>query len=447
MIDKHLLKTLTILYVEDDASIRTSINNILQSIVQEVILAIDGQDGLDKFNHHKNIDIVITDINMPRMDGLTMCDNLKKIDSTVPVIVTTAYNDNDFLAHSIDIGINAYLMKPVDAYKLIETILKVAEPLFLRRELQKANKELEKRVSTEIELNLQKDVLIQEIVEFQKNMLVVFDHHGIPLFANNMFMDMLYVKTIEELVEKYGNLESLFIENEECFHPSHHDNGKIWIENISALEPKNRVVMFLDMEGFTPKAYLVNAHYNESSAHWICTFSEFTDIAIEKKMFKDKAYTDELTQIANRAKFNLDFDKCFHSMKSDPNAICSLIMFDIDHFKKFNDTYGHDVGDKILIKLANLVSLNIRQNDLFARWGGEEFMVLLPRTKLENATKAAEHLRETIDQFILFEKQNVTCSFGVIQVLYEDSKESALKRVDEALYQSKEEGRNRVTTL
>lgn len=447
MLDKQLLKTLTILYVEDDHSIRTSMNNILQAIVKDVVLAVDGEDGLEKFKNNKNIDIIVTDINMPKMDGLTMCDHLRQIDKNIPIIVTTAYNDNNFLSHAIEVGINSYLMKPVDAYKLIEAFMKVAEPLFLRRELEIANKELEKRVSTEIEQNLQKDILIQEIVEFQKNMLVVVDNTGKPLFANKSFMKLLHVNDFEELLEKHSDLSSIFVENEEYFYPEHYDNGKLWMENISVLEANQRIVMLLDLQTFLPKTYLVNIHFNESSSHWICTFSEFTQIAIEKKMFKDKAYTDDLTQIANRAKFNLDYENCLERLHTIPNVTCSLVMFDIDHFKKLNDKYGHDVGDDVLKKLANLVNMNVRQNDIFARWGGEEFMILLQDTNKENAIKAANHLRKVIDDYIFHDSENVTCSFGVTQLLPEDQGSTAIKRVDKALYESKNNGRNIVTAI
>lgn len=447
MLDKKLLQSLTILYVEDDSAIRSSMGNILTSIVKDVVLAVDGMDGLDKFKEHRNIDIVVTDINMPKMDGLTMCQHLRKLDSNIPIIVTTAYDDNNFLSQAIDIGINSYLMKPVDAYKLIQAFMKVAEPLFLRRELEIANQELQKRVSSEIEQNLQKDVLIQEIVEFQKNMLIVLDHNCQPLFANRSFLSLLHVHDLEQLVEKYGNLESIFLESEDYFHPNHFSNGKLWIENIASLDQRKRIVMLLDLDEFTPKTYLVNLHYNDSSAHWICTFSEFTQIAIEKKMFQDKAYTDELTQISNRAKFNMDFDEAMQLLHSNQDKIFLLVMFDIDHFKKLNDVYGHDIGDDVLKKLAKLISLNVRQNDILARWGGEEFMILLPDTNIENSTKVANHLRKVIDDYIFHDKENVTCSFGVTQVNADDSKESALKRVDNALYQSKNDGRNRVTAM
>ncbi|MEA1913891.1 MAG: GGDEF domain-containing protein, partial [Campylobacterota bacterium] len=115
-----------------------------------------------------------------------------------------------------------------------------------------------------------------------------------------------------------------------------------------------------------------------------------------------------------------------------------------DHFKKFNDTYGHDIGDKILMQLTEMLALKVRNRDIFARWGGEEFVILLPVTKLEEAQKVAEHLRQAIEEHLFYNNLRVTCSFGVAQVEQNDTEQTALKRADEALYVAKQNGRNRV---
>lgn len=150
---------------------------------------------------------------------------------------------------------------------------------------------------------------------------------------------------------------------------------------------------------------------------------------------------DPLTKIYNR-KGLLDILKQKIGEVKRYKRELSVIFFDIDHFKQINDKYGHVVGDKVLQELSKTVSENIRKSDIFARWGGEEFLILLPETSKEQAVVLAEKLRETIaDQ--KFEKvQKVTCSFGVTELQKNDSLEDLLKRVDKLLYKAKSLGRN-----
>ncbi len=122
----------------------------------------------------------------------------------------------------------------------------------------------------------------------------------------------------------------------------------------------------------------------------------------------------------------------------------SLVIFDIDHFKKINDTYGHLTGDTILKELSELVRQNIRQSEYFVRWGGEEFIILMPGTGLQGAKMVAEKLRRVVESATFSEVGKVTCSFGVTQLLEEDTITSFLQRADEALYEAKKDGRNRV---
>ncbi len=123
----------------------------------------------------------------------------------------------------------------------------------------------------------------------------------------------------------------------------------------------------------------------------------------------------------------------------------SIIFFDLDHFKTINDSFGHDVGDEVLISVASIAEKFIRMSDLFARWGGEEFMILLPRTDLSEATRLAEELRILLSQTPYSIAVSVTASFGIAQWEAGETFEHWFKRVDYALYRSKSNGRNRVT--
>jgi len=154
--------------------------------------------------------------------------------------------------------------------------------------------------------------------------------------------------------------------------------------------------------------------------------------------------TDQLTQIYNRTKFNAALSEEIKRLRRY-NTELSLVMLDIDHFKHINDTYGHDIGDKVLVSLVQIVKRCIRETDIFSRWGGEEFMLLLPHTNIENSIKLAERIRKKVQETNLETVGTITCSFGVSQFNENDSDESFTKRVDNALYDSKRSGRNRVT--
>ena len=164
---------------------------------------------------------------------------------------------------------------------------------------------------------------------------------------------------------------------------------------------------------------------------------------MEEKL--EKLYiTDQLTGIFNRVRFCDALDEEIKKLKSNRNANLSIIMFDIDHFKKVNDTYGHDVGDEVIKKLVDVVRGCIRESDTFARWGGEEFMVLLPNADLESAYYLAERIRHTIEKSHFEQVGTVTCCFGIAEFLPGDTVDRFTKRVDKALYKAKQRGRNRV---
>ena len=122
----------------------------------------------------------------------------------------------------------------------------------------------------------------------------------------------------------------------------------------------------------------------------------------------------------------------------------SLIMLDIDHFKTVNDTYGHDVGDYVLKATVNVIKRNIRKADIFARYGGEEFMIVQPETTIERAKVYAEKIRTIIEQNNFDKVKKITISIGVTMFNKNDAIESITKRVDDALYRAKDNGRNRV---
>jgi len=180
------------------------------------------------------------------------------------------------------------------------------------------------------------------------------------------------------------------------------------------------------------------------------------EAAYEKQLAEDKqqlkalneelerqATTDPLTGACNRFKFDAllaaEIDRA-----SRYGSRFTLVMFDIDHFKRINDTWGHQTGDMVLETVARLTRDTIRRSDVFARWGGEEFMVLLPMTPVDGTLALTERLRQAFERFAFTPVPQVTCSFGITEFVPGDKPGSVVKRADDALYRAKEGGRNRV---
>jgi diguanylate cyclase (GGDEF)-like protein len=121
-----------------------------------------------------------------------------------------------------------------------------------------------------------------------------------------------------------------------------------------------------------------------------------------------------------------------------------IIFFDIDHFKDVNDPYGHLAGDRVLQESANMVRQRLRRRAIVARWGGEECVILLPETELDEAINVAEMLRSVISEKYFEAVGSITCSFGVALLEENDVAEHLLNRADQLLYEAKNSGRNKV---
>ncbi|UUY06761.1 GGDEF domain-containing protein [Pseudomonas sp. J452] len=155
------------------------------------------------------------------------------------------------------------------------------------------------------------------------------------------------------------------------------------------------------------------------------------------------ANTDRLTGLWNRLKF----EEVAHQEVSRAERYgypLSLVFFDLDHFKDINDQHGHEVGDQVLCRLAQLVSGHLRESDSLCRWGGEEFLILMPHTDKQQAEQLAEKLRELVARATLLEQQPISASFGIAQLASGELLRDLVRNADAALYRAKQLGRNRV---
>ena len=194
---------------------------------------------------------------------------------------------------------------------------------------------------------------------------------------------------------------------------------------------------------------------NEEKKKLFTAIGSQLGIAIENaRLFektKELSLHDSLTGLANRSFMNIELRKNFAVAQRKKRPL-SLLMLDLDHFKNFNDTYGHPAGDKLLADIAAIMNGMMRETDLTVRYGGEEFLIILPETDSTSALQIADRIRMTIMQtgFFIIEKQKpgyITVSLGVatfdptVEMVEEDG---LIKMADEALYHAKNAGRNRV---
>ena len=292
---------------------------------------------------------------------------------------------------------------------------------------------------------LTKQTQIQIIMDNSSSLIALIEGENLIL-ANNPFLTFLSCSDMNIFIRDNNNLSRLFIDTTDTFSMNDAVKNSNWILEINKLEENQRVVTlkhpYFGLNYFSVKISKVPEHPDSQ----IIIFSDITSIFEKSKKDEYMAYHDNLTGIYNRQYFNESISRTIHDLYTSKSS-ASLLMLDLDFFKKVNDTYGHQVGDDVLITFTKTISKNIRNNDIFARWGGEEFVLLLNYTDEASAFKVAQTLREKIAAVDFAEAGHITCSIGLSQFKATDSVDAWLARVDKALYAAKENGRNRVEII
>ncbi len=288
--------------------------------------------------------------------------------------------------------------------------------------------------------------LISDMVDSAYDNVIVVDDDLKPIGILTTKDIMMLIKTQTDLNVAVKAHMSMPVD-------SIHKNASIK-EAVNFIKKKHykRVIVVDDdgkLTGIISQKELISLTYSK----WVILMKEYQEELCEinslllnqNKEYENMAFTDSLTGLYNRRKFSDLYLSSFLAFKQRHNEM-SLIMLDIDHFKKVNDSYGHDVGDEVLVKVAHTLLKSFRNIDIVCRWGGEEFIALLPTASLDNATILAEKIRVHIEELEIDLVGHISASFGVAQVSEDDEMQKVINRADKALHLAKESGRNCVKT-
>ena len=427
MLQKDLI---SILIVEDEPNARILMGRIAERHSNKIYYAQNGLEGVELFLRHQP-DIIITDIKMPAMDGLTMIQQIEDSEQKRPVIIlATAYSEAEYFIKAIELKVDHLLIKPIEADMLNEKIEKSVY------NLQASNEN--KKLKTLLEIQTKK---VDTIFNFQNNIVVLSNGKEIKN-GNLAFLNFFGFDTIDEFIQSKHCLQDFFIAGDGFLSAQ---EGVDSLRLLMQEQEKENLVKMYDKKRETERIFVIKAAiYPGEDQLFIVSLTDISEIENNRKLLKTIATTDKLTKIFNRFKFD-EVLSVETSRSRRYKAPLSLMVFDIDLFKNVNDKYGHDTGDTLLGEITTIVKNIIRSIDAFARWGGDEFAIILPSTTLENGVILAEKIRDAIQKHNFNIEETVSVSIGVAEYINGESEQELLKRTDTMLYKSKSLGRNQTS--
>ncbi len=263
--------------------------------------------------------------------------------------------------------------------------------------------------------------------------------------ANKALLEFFALENVEALQKKFHCVMDIFEDEEGYFSTKDIENDDPGCPCISTI--KDRDVLGVVIHEPTQQKRVLKLNLSQlPNDTFLISMTDVTEIEQQAKRFEYQANHDKLTGAYNRSYLEYVYQKHLDNFAHE-NIPCAFILLDIDDFKLINDNYGHLTGDRVLILLSSIITQKIRQDDIFVRWGGEEFLLLLPKTSQENAVKLAEILRQEISKLDIGIDCRITSSFGVTGCLKNDTKEGLFGRLDSALYAAKRSGKNCVESL
>lgn len=430
----------------------------LSSEYYDVLTATSGKEALEKVVNDSP-DIVLLDVMMPEMDGFEVCRQIKSNPDVahIPVVMVTALTDSVDRIKGLEAGADDFLSKPLN-----DTALMARVRSLVRLKMTVDEWRIRERTANQLGVVEGAANAMSEPVENARILVIEDQSYDAEKFVTALREDNDIVVTVQTGMEALDKIKeadydllavSLNLHNEDglrlCSHlRSSERTRSVPILMIATEDDMARIAQGLEMGAHDYIHRPVDA--NELLAR--------VRTQVRRKRFQERlrstyeislsmALTDSLTGLYNRRYFETHLQKLLQKSEETKKALGILLM-DIDHFKSFNDTYGHGVGDEVLKIFAQRTKDSLRSFDLVARLGGEEFVVILPDVSVEMAHVIAERLRRTIaeEPFVVSApegKVTVTTSIGGALIDGLGKTEEVLERADKALYEAKETGRNR----
>ena len=451
--------TAQILVVDDVPANIKLLEAKLSGEYYDVITAKDGFEAIEKTKEFKP-DIILLDIMMPGMDGFEVCRQLKANPevSHIPVVMVTALSERADRLKGLESGADDFITKPINDLALFARVKSLVRIKMLLDEVRLRDKtSVEMGIESESTNALISDVsgasvlLIDDdtvqgkqiVSKLEETYKVEWIDSPDDTTAKNIkgTFDAILISTL--LSDANGLRLASQIKSHEEFRN---------VPLLVLVDDDDKNVMLKALEMGINDYLTIPIDRNEMTARVRTQIrrKKYQDaLKSQYQMSISMAITDALTGLYNRHYLNTHLGNVVKQALKNGKHLALMIM-DMDHFKSVNDTYGHDVGDRVLKQLATTIIQASRSSELAARFGGEEFVVIMPESDPASALAAANRMREKVEStpFIISDSGTTiqkTLSIGVASLHPDgDSAESLLKRADEALYEAKHAGRNRV---
>jgi two-component system cell cycle response regulator len=425
----------------------------------DVITAKDGYEAIEQ-TKSRMPDLILLDVMMPGMDGFETCRQLKQDPDVahIPVVMVTALSDPSDRVQGLEAGADDFITKPINDTSLFARVRSLVRIKVLIDELRLRDQSgaqlgaITDKFSLNMDISGSKVMVIDDDVIQSRRIneklsaagydVDVFSEHQKALehVKNATDIDVIIIST--QLIDVDGlRLASQF----KAFEA---------VRNVP-------VIMLVDED----EQHLMLKALDLGVNDYLITPIDFNEMfarvktQVRRKLYQEAlksnyhesvsmAVTDGLTKLYNRHYLDTHMKNMVQQAQQGGRPMSVLIM-DMDHFKSVNDTYGHDVGDQILVALSEIIVHIIRSADLAARFGGEEFVILMPETDEARAYEAAERVRKRVEAHAFTVNHDVgtlhkTVSIGCATIRPDDTPETLMKRADNALYEAKHGGRNRV---
>lgn len=420
--DSGFLGELTLLYVEDEEAVRGLLAQFLSRRVGTLLTAGNGREGLELFREHRP-DLVITDILMPEMNGLAMIEAIRQIDPQVPVIIATAFNEADYLLKAINLGIDAFVVKPVKLNQLHAQLDKCARVRKLENALRESN------------------AILRNILACLDEAVFVVDPASDRILDCNATAERLFGYEREEIL---GSASSALLPGEDA-------SGRFDdMRRRAAQLPMRRK----NGESFPGECLIEAIHNPKGKATYIVhVIRDITQqkraesiLAENQRRLQFMAHHDSLTGLSNRLLLEERLNH-FLSRAKRQQLKLAVLFLDLDGFKSVNDRWGHEIGDQLLMAVVDRLRKTVRAQDTLARFGGDEFVLLLedlPESK--GAAEVAHKVIQTISVPFQIGEQRLQVGVSIGISLFPsdgDHAEILIHRADQAMYRAKRQGGNR----